>query len=79
MEAENILIHKLGNKNIYLYGPPGSGKTYISQILSKRLNMPSYDIDDDHLEILWGCTVGEKLSEVGDEEFIKLEGSENYS
>jgi shikimate kinase len=76
---ENNLISKnLGDKNIYIYGAPGSGKTYISQLLAKKLSMPLYDIDDDHLEKHFGKTVGEQLTEVGDEEFIKLEASNSY-
>jgi shikimate kinase len=65
-------------KNIYLYGPPGSGKSYIAKKLASKLNMPLYDIDDDHLEKEWGMTVADKLKELGDEKFI-IEESSNIS
>jgi shikimate kinase len=69
-----ILKNLLG-KNIYLYGPPGSGKSYIAKKLASKLNMPLYDIDDDHLEKEWGMTVADKLKELGDEKFIIEESS----
>lgn len=60
--------------NICLYGPPGSGKTTISKILGRKLKMPVYDVDDDHLENDWGVTVAQKLKELGDEKFLIAEG-----
>jgi threonine synthase len=62
-----------GKTNILLMGPPGSGKTSISTLLSQRLNMPTFDIDNDHLESTWGCTVAEKLAALGDEGFLDAE------
>lgn len=59
--------------NIYLYGPPGAGKTSVAKLLGKFLNMPTYDVDDDHLETFWGTTVSQKLSELGDEGFVQAE------
>ena len=60
-------------KNIDLYGPHGSDKTSIGNELSKLLNMPRYDIDDDHLESYWKKTVSEKLAKLGDEGFVEAE------
>lgn len=53
--------------NILLMGPPGAGKTSVGAVLSKKLNMDLYDIDNDHLETVWGTTVAAKLEELGDE------------
>jgi len=33
-------------KRIVVYGPSGSGKTLFSHLLSKRLNLPVYSLDD---------------------------------
>ncbi len=60
--------------NICLYGPPGAGKSTVSKILGNILNMPVYDVDDDHLEKDWGTTVADKLKELGDEAYIIAEG-----
>ena len=61
------------SNNIILMWPPWSWKTTLSRILWKKLNVVSFDIDDDHLETIWGTTVWEKLKELWDEEFIKME------
>ena len=60
-------------KNIYLYGPPGAGKTSVGKVLGSLLNMSTYDVDDDHLEAYWKTTVSQKLSELGDEKFVEAE------
>jgi shikimate kinase len=59
--------------NICLYGPPGSGKSAVSKILGQIMNLPVYDVDDDHLEMDWNMSVAEKLESLGDEEFLKAE------
>eukprot|EP00475_Leptophrys_vorax_P009412 TRINITY_DN16262_c0_g3_i1.p1 TRINITY_DN16262_c0_g3~~TRINITY_DN16262_c0_g3_i1.p1 ORF type:complete len:784 (+),score=136.87 TRINITY_DN16262_c0_g3_i1:3086-5437(+) len=59
--------------NLVLMGPPGSGKSTVAQLLSKQLGMPCYDIDNDHLEPLWGGSVGDKLAQLGDEGFLQAE------
>lgn len=59
--------------NICLYGPPGSGKSAVSKILGEIMNLPVYDVDDDHLEKDWNVSVAEKLEILGDEEFLKAE------
>jgi shikimate kinase len=70
------LLEYHGKSNICLYGPPGSGKSYISKLLGKELDMEVYDIDDDHLEKNWGKSVAEKLEELGDDKFIQAEAEE---
>lgn len=55
-------------------GAPGSGKTSVSWFLSQKLGLARYDIDDDHLEKVWGCSVAKKLADVGDSKFVEMEG-----
>ena len=55
-------------------GPPGAGKTTVSRMLGAHYDMPVYDIDDDHLEQIWGCPVAQKLADLGDEKFLDAEG-----
>jgi len=55
-------------------GPPGSGKTSVSKVLSAKLGMPVCDIDNDHLEDVWKPhSVADKLAELGDDGFLKAE------
>ncbi len=75
---DKITLTKILNKtNICLYGPPGAGKTTTSKILSKKLKMEVYDVDDDHLEKDWNMLVSEMLKLLGDEKFIEAEGGIN--
>ncbi|XP_061187599.1 threonine synthase-like 1 isoform X2 [Saccostrea echinata] len=60
--------------NIILMGSPGSGKSTVARILSKKLNKPSIDIDNDVLEPMWGKKISEKLKEKGSKAFIEEEG-----
>jgi shikimate kinase len=60
-------------RSVFLYGPPGCGKTSVGKVLAKRLQLPLIDIDDDWLERKWGTSVSSKLAELGDEAFLKLE------
>jgi ATP-dependent protease Clp ATPase subunit len=76
---ENIQNHLMKSNmsckknNICLYGPPGSGKSVVAKKLGELLNMPVYDVDDDHLETDWKMSVAEKLELLGDELFLKAE------
>ncbi|UJR26127.1 hypothetical protein I4U23_007473 [Adineta vaga] len=64
------------NRNIFLMGPPGSGKTSVGRELAHLMNKSFLDIDDDWLEPRWKTTVSSKLSELGDEQFLEAEGQE---
>ena len=48
------------NLKVLITGPPGSGKTYISEKLSKFFNIPHFKIDDI---IEWGKTFTDELGE----------------
>ena len=58
---------------VALLGLPGAGKTSLGQRLSSQLSIPCVDVDDDILEPTWGCTVAEKLEQVGDLQFLQAE------
>jgi len=58
---------------IALIGLPGSGKTTVGQKLSTYFGTEWRDVDDHFLEKAWGCTIAEKLKELGDEKFLLSE------
>lgn len=58
--------------HIYLYGPPGSGKSTIGKILAKRLNMPFADIDTI-IETTAGCKIADIFANQGEAAFRDLE------
>ncbi|PFX21328.1 Threonine synthase-like 1 [Stylophora pistillata] len=60
--------------NIILMGSPGAGKTSVGRILGRYLQREVIDIDDDVLEKVWRMTVAEKLSQVGSDGFVEVEG-----
>jgi threonine synthase len=59
--------------NIVIMGPPGAGKTSVGRLLAARLDMACLDVDNDHLEKVWGMPVAQKLKELGDDEFLQEE------
>ncbi|XP_044149370.1 threonine synthase-like 1 [Bufo gargarizans] len=64
----------VGEKNLILMGPPGSGKTSVGRVLGQKLSCPVIDVDDDVLEKTWNMSVSSKLQDVGDEQFLEEEG-----
>ncbi|XP_036616045.1 threonine synthase-like 1 [Trichosurus vulpecula] len=64
----------LGDKNIILMGPPGSGKTTVGKIIGQKLGCGVMDVDNDILETTWNMTVAEKLKDVGNAQFLEEEG-----
>jgi len=73
-EGLRNLLNGTGKTNLVLMGLPGAGKTSIGRVLSEHLKAPVYDVDDDHLEDVWGCSVADKLKDVGDVGFLEAEG-----
>ncbi|XP_053569907.1 threonine synthase-like 1 [Bombina bombina] len=64
----------IGDKNLVLMGPPGSGKTLVGRLLGEKLGCPVIDVDDDILEKDWNMSVANKLQDVGDKQFLEEEG-----
>jgi threonine synthase len=56
-------------------GPPGAGKTSVARSLSRVLNMPAFDIDNDLLEPLWHTSVAHKLHSLGEQHFLSAEAA----
>ncbi|KAK2859687.1 hypothetical protein Q5P01_004307 [Channa striata] len=64
----------VGEMNILLMGPPGSGKTTVGKIVGHKLGLPVVDVDDDVLETTWKMPVAAKLAAVGGQRFLEEEG-----
>jgi 3-dehydroquinate synthase len=47
------------NSSLFLYGPPGSGKTTVGKHLAENLNLPFYDLDEEIVE-----SVGRSIIEI---------------
>ncbi len=60
--------------NIYLVGFMCSGKTTVGRLLSSRLGVPFYDIDDE-IEKREGMSIPEIFEKKGEDYFRKLEFS----
>jgi len=61
--------------HIFLYGPPGSGKTTVGELLAKNLSLPFVDLDD-RIEHSAGSDISQVMSERGEQGFRDLESSE---
>jgi len=59
-------------KHIFIYGPPGSGKSAVGKILADRLEIPFLDLDVE-IERLAGQTIPQIMSEQGEPIFRDLE------
>eukprot|EP00457_Paulinella_chromatophora_P001455 gb/GEZN01001457.1/.p1 GENE.gb/GEZN01001457.1/~~gb/GEZN01001457.1/.p1 ORF type:complete len:830 (-),score=128.25 gb/GEZN01001457.1/:495-2984(-) len=68
------LLSSVQKQHIILMGPPGSGKTTIAKLLSRRLGWNTLDVDNDILETVWGAPVSQRLKELGDVVFQGAEG-----
>jgi len=60
--------------HIYLYGPPGSGKSTIGKILAERLELPFMDIDNV-IENTAGKSIAKIFANDGEAAFRDLESS----
>ena len=62
------------NKNIYLTGMMGSGKSTIGTLLSKQINIPLIDMDIE-LEKIMGMSIDSIFNEYGENRFRMIETS----
>ena len=58
--------------HIFLYGPPGSGKSTVGRLLATKLEMPFVDLDDE-LESLVALPIPQIMEERGEAGFRKAE------
>jgi 3-dehydroquinate synthase len=56
-------------KNIYFYGPPGSGKTTLGKFFAGRFSLPFADLDHEIVRAAGGKTIPEIFAEEGEEGF----------
>ena len=62
----------LSQRNIFLIGPPGSGKTAVGKVLAKLLGMPFYDSDAE-IERRTGVDIPLIFEKEGESRFRKRE------
>ncbi len=57
---------------IYIYGPPGAGKTTVGKVLAENLGLPSLDLDHE-IEATAGRTIAQIMESGGEQAFRELE------
>ena len=60
--------------HIFLYGPPGSGKSTIGQVLARNLNLPFVDLDSA-IESKAGMPISQIMEGQGQAAFRDLEAA----
>lgn len=63
-------MHKIN----YLYGPPGSGKSFLARELGEKLHFSFYDLDEI-IEKSEGCTISALINRIGIELFRDVESA----
>ncbi len=58
--------------HLFIYGPPGSGKSTIGKLLAEALNMPFLDLDVE-IENAAGKSISEFMAEKGEAAFREME------
>ena len=59
-------------QKIYIYGPPGSGKSTLGRVLAEKLGLSWVDLDD-RIEKKSGISINKFFSQYGEEAFRKIE------
>lgn len=63
------------NRKLFIYGPPGSGKSTVGRLLARNLGLPFHDLDGE-IETRLGKNVGEIFSTEGEPAFRVYEQAE---
>ena len=66
------MFHNNHGKHIFLYGPPGSGKTTVGELLAGQLNLPFDDLDT-LIERQAGCSIAQLFEREGEAGFRQRE------
>ncbi len=69
------MTHNSYTRRIFLYGPPGSGKTTVGELLAGQLNLPFDDLDA-LIERQAGCTIAQLFAREGEAGFRKREADQ---
>ncbi len=64
----------MGTNHIFIYGPPGSGKSSVGQVLSRNLSLEFIDLDAE-IETNSGMPISQIMEEWGEEGFRDIETS----
>lgn len=72
MKTDNIDHNPSFFRPIFLYGPPGSGKTTVGKLLSEHLALPFVDLDQQ-IEFIAGRSIPQIFDEKGETGFRQLE------
>ena len=64
----------MNNKNIFLIGMMGSGKSTVGHLLSSKIKIPFFDMDNE-LEKLIDMSINEIFANYGEERFRLIESS----
>src|SRR5512143_1740144 len=70
--VERVMVNR--KKHIFLYGPPGSGKTTVGKVLAERLDLPFVDLDTQ-IETVEGRTITAIMQSQGEAAFRALESA----
>ncbi len=63
------------NDKVFIYGPPGSGKSTVGRLVARHLGLPFHDLDSE-IETRLGKSVGEIFSTEGEPAFRSYEQAE---